>query len=190
MPALAMNETRPIYGRARMYAPHGLGNQLALRRNNIGKLSVLTGGQLRSLDYSFLRDADGLQSDADALLMTPQPKPAPVSPQVEELKQSLGRPVWKQTGSLIDQQITLLFEQMDNLDAQIQAYGQLVADKQEELDKALNSTLDVVSSNVNVLPGSEVPFTVVFINPPAGASDYKVRIAEASIPKGPGNLTE
>lgn len=108
MPALAMNETRPIYGRARMYAPHGLGNQLALRRNNIGKLSVLTGGQLRSLDYSFLRDADGLQSDADALLMTPQPKPAPVPPQVEELKQSLGRPVWKQTGSLIDQQIAEL----------------------------------------------------------------------------------
>lgn len=38
--------------------------------------------------------------------------------------------------SLIDQQIFLLYEQMDNLDAQIEAYGQLVADKQEELDKA------------------------------------------------------
>lgn len=107
MPALAMNETRPIYGRARMYAPHGLGNQLAQCRNSVGKLSVLTGGQLQSLDYSFLRDADGLQGDATPL-MTPQPKPAQASPQVEELKQSLGRPVWKQTGSLIDQQITEL----------------------------------------------------------------------------------
>lgn len=108
MPALAMNETRPIYGRARMYAPHGLGSQLAQRRNNVGKLSVLTGGQLRSLDCGLLHNADELRSDADALLMTPQPKPAQVSPQVEELKQSLGRPVWKQTGSLIDQQITEL----------------------------------------------------------------------------------
>ena len=108
MPALAMNETRPIYGRARMYAPHGLGNQLAQHRNSVGKLSVLTGGQLRSLDYSFLRDADGLHGDAATSLMTPQPKPAQASPQVEELKQSLGRPVWKQTGSLIDQQITEL----------------------------------------------------------------------------------
>ena len=74
MPALAMNETRPIYGRARMYAPHGLGNQLAQHRNSVGKLSVLTGGQLQSLDYSFLRDADGLQGDAAAPLMTPQPR--------------------------------------------------------------------------------------------------------------------
>lgn len=38
--------------------------------------------------------------------------------------------------NVIDQQITLLYEQMDNLDAQIKAYGQLVADKQAELDKA------------------------------------------------------
>ena len=108
MPALAMNETRPIYGCARMYAPHGLGNQSAQRRNSVGKLSVLTGGQLQSLDYSFLRDADGLQGDVATPLMAPQSKPAQASPQVEELKQSLGRPVWKQTGSLIDQQITEL----------------------------------------------------------------------------------
>lgn len=108
MPALAMNEARPIYGRARMYAPHGLGNQSALRRGNIGKLNVLTGGQLRSLDCSLLTDADGLHGAAGAPLMTPQPKPIKASPQMEELKQSLGRPIWKQSGSLIDQQITEL----------------------------------------------------------------------------------
>ena len=61
---------------------------------------------------------------------------------------------------------------------------------QEELDKALNNKLDIVEANTNVLPGNEVPFTVIFVNPPAEASDYKVRIAEASMPKGPGNLTE
>ena len=102
MPALAMNETRPIYGRARMYAPHGLGNQLALRRNNIGKLSVLTGGQLRSLDYSFLRDADGLHGDAATSLMTPQPKPAQASPQVEELKQTVSLINEKELNEVLD----------------------------------------------------------------------------------------
>ena len=60
----------------------------------------------------------------------------------------------------------------------------------DELDKVLNNKLDIVEANTNVLPGNEVPFTVIFVNPPAEASDYKVRIAEASIPKGPGNLTE
>ncbi len=61
---------------------------------------------------------------------------------------------------------------------------------QEELDKALNNKLDIVEANTNVLPGNEVPFTVIFVNPPSEASDYKVRIVEASMPKGPGNLTE
>lgn len=60
----------------------------------------------------------------------------------------------------------------------------------EELDKVLNNKLDIVEANTNVLPGNEVPFTVVFVNPPSGASDYKVRIVEAAIPRGPGNLTE
>ena len=64
-----------------------------------------------------------------------------------------------------------------------------VLDK-EELDKALNNKLDIVEANTNVLPGSEVPFTVVFVEPPAEASDYKVRIAEAALPQRPGNLSE
>jgi len=38
--------------------------------------------------------------------------------------------------NLIDQQVFLLYEQMTNINAQITAYGQLVADKQEELDLA------------------------------------------------------
>ena len=60
----------------------------------------------------------------------------------------------------------------------------------EELDKALNNKLDIVEANTNVLPGNEVPFTVVFVDPPEDASDYKVRIAEASLPERPGNLSE
>ena len=90
---------------------------------------------------------------------------------------------------LYDASGTMLVSQKQLAGSSISSF-QLEALDKEELDKALNSTLDVVSTNVNVLPGSEVPFTVVFVDPPAGASDYKVRIAEAAIPKGPGNLTE
>lgn len=60
----------------------------------------------------------------------------------------------------------------------------------EELDKAINNKLDIVEANTNVLPGNEVPFTVVFVDPPAQASDYKVRIAGAELPAPKGNLSE
>lgn len=59
-----------------------------------------------------------------------------------------------------------------------------------ELENTLNRKLDIVTSNINVMPGAEVPFTVVFSEVPAGASDYKVRIVEASMPKPAGNLSE
>jgi len=59
-----------------------------------------------------------------------------------------------------------------------------------ELENTLNRKLDIVTSNINVMPGAEVPFTVVFSEIPAGASDYKVRIVEASMPKPVGNLTK
>ena len=38
--------------------------------------------------------------------------------------------------NLIDQEIALLTEQIDNINAQIMSYGLLIADKQDELDKA------------------------------------------------------
>lgn len=38
--------------------------------------------------------------------------------------------------NIIDQEVFLLYEQMENINAQLTAYGQLVADKQEELDAA------------------------------------------------------
>lgn len=38
--------------------------------------------------------------------------------------------------NIIDQEVFLLYEQMTNINAQLTAYGQLVADKQEELDAA------------------------------------------------------
>jgi len=57
-----------------------------------------------------------------------------------------------------------------------------------ELENTLNRKLDIITSNINVMPGAEVPFTVVFTEIPAGARDYKVRIVDASRPKPVGNL--
>ena len=59
-----------------------------------------------------------------------------------------------------------------------------------ELENTLNRKLDIITANINVMPGAEVPFTVVFSDIPAGASDYKVSIVEASIPAPVGNLTK
>ena len=64
-----------------------------------------------------------------------------------------------------------------------------VLDK-NELESALNSRVEIISSNINVAPGAEVPFTIVFSEIPAGASDYKVRIIDAVMPKKAGNLSE
>ena len=65
---------------------------------------------------------------------------------------------------------------------------QLEALDKAELENTLNRKLDIVNANINVMPGAEVPFTVVFTEIPAGASDYKVRIVEAFLPKPVGNL--
>ena len=59
-----------------------------------------------------------------------------------------------------------------------------------ELENTLNRKLDIITSNINVMPGAEVPFTVVFSDIPAGASDYKVRIVDAAIPGPIGNLSK
>lgn len=59
-----------------------------------------------------------------------------------------------------------------------------------ELENTLNRKLDIITSNINVMPGAEVPFTVVFCDVPSGASDYKVRIAGASEPAPLGNLSK
>ena len=59
-----------------------------------------------------------------------------------------------------------------------------------ELENTLNRKLDIITSNINVMPGAEVPFTVVFSDVPSGASDYKVRIAGASEPAPLGNLSK
>ena len=59
-----------------------------------------------------------------------------------------------------------------------------------ELENALNSRLDIVTSNFEVAPAGEVPFTIVFTELPKGATDYTVRIVEAVKPIQAGALFE
>jgi len=68
------------------------------------------------------------------------------------------------------------------------SFSQLKVLDKAELENALNSKPGILASNANVMPGAEVPFMVVFTEIPAGASDFKVRIAEANSPKKAGNL--
>ncbi len=68
------------------------------------------------------------------------------------------------------------------------SFSQLKILDKAELENALNSKPGILAANVNVMPGAEVPFMVVFTEIPAGASDFKVRIAEAAAPKKVGNL--
>lgn len=98
-------------------------------------LSLLAG--LFTTTVSAAKSSDEIQEEIDQL----EAQKAENDKIIEELQSQLSGNMEEMEAvvaekSLIDQQITLLFEQMDNLDAQIQAYGQLVADKQEELDKA------------------------------------------------------
>ncbi len=67
---------------------------------------------------------------------------------------------------------------------------QLQVLNKEELENALKNRLDIVSENMNVQPGSEVPFIIVFTDVPENASDYKVSVVEAEITDKPGNLSE
>lgn len=48
---------------------------------------------------------------------------------------------------LVDQEITLLYEQIENMNTQITATSQLIADKQEELDQAQKDLKDLQSKN-------------------------------------------
>lgn len=98
-------------------------------------LSLLAG--LFTTTVSAAKSSDEIQEEIDQL----EAQKAENDKKIEELQSQLSGNMEEMEAvvaekNVIDQQITLLFEQMDNLDAQIEAYGQLVADKQEELDAA------------------------------------------------------
>lgn len=98
-------------------------------------LSLLAG--LFTTTVSAAKSSDEIQEEIDQL----EAQKAENDQKIQELQSQLSGNMEEMEAvvaekNVIDQQITLLYEQMDNLDAQIKAYGQLVADKQAELDKA------------------------------------------------------
>lgn len=60
---------------------------------------------------------------------------------------------------------------------------QLQVLSQADLDAALNNKVEILSNNTNILPGSEVPFTVVFSNPPDTVREFGVRVVDAKDPE-------
>ncbi|WP_035064707.1 DUF3426 domain-containing protein [Nitratidesulfovibrio termitidis] len=53
---------------------------------------------------------------------------------------------------------------------------------EQELETALNNKIEILTNNTNVPPGGEVPFMVVFYNPPASVAEFGVKVVEARIP--------
>lgn len=50
---------------------------------------------------------------------------------------------------------------------------------EQELETALNNKIEILTNNTNVTPGSEVPFMVVFYNPPASVAEFGIKVVEA-----------
>ena len=53
---------------------------------------------------------------------------------------------------------------------------------EQELEAALNSKIGVLTNNTNVVSGGEVPFMMVFYNPPEEAAEFSVKVLEARMP--------
>ncbi len=53
---------------------------------------------------------------------------------------------------------------------------------EQELEQALTNNLGVLTYNTNVPPAGEVPFMLVFYNPPPEAAEFGVKVLEAQIP--------
>ncbi len=50
---------------------------------------------------------------------------------------------------------------------------------EEELESFLNNEIEILTKNTNVPPQGEVPFMVVFYNPPANVAEFGVRVVSA-----------
>lgn len=59
---------------------------------------------------------------------------------------------------------------------------QLQVLSKEELTKALDNRIEILTNNVNIQPGGEVPFMAVFFDPPQGALEFGVKIIDVKDP--------
>ncbi|MBF0482124.1 MAG: zinc-ribbon domain-containing protein [Desulfovibrionaceae bacterium] len=62
------------------------------------------------------------------------------------------------------------------------SYFQLQSLGVEELEAALNSQVGILTNNVNVRPGGDVPFMVVFYNPPESLQEFGVKVIDSKDP--------
>lgn len=53
---------------------------------------------------------------------------------------------------------------------------------QKELAQALDNRFEMLANNINVMPGIEVPFMVVFVYPPSNMAEYTVMVSDVSDP--------
>lgn len=59
------------------------------------------------------------------------------------------------------------------------SYFQLQVNTEKELESILTSKLGVYTNNTNVAPGGEVPFMVLFFNPPNTVAEFKIKVIDA-----------
>ncbi len=52
----------------------------------------------------------------------------------------------------------------------------------EELESTINNKVGILTSNTNVPPGGEVPFVVVFYNPPDSVQEFGLKVVSAKDP--------
>lgn len=53
---------------------------------------------------------------------------------------------------------------------------------EQELETALNNKIDILTNNTNIPSAGEVPFMVVFYNPPSTVTEFGVKVVEARTP--------
>lgn len=53
---------------------------------------------------------------------------------------------------------------------------------EQELERALTNKIDILANNTNIPPKGEVPFMIVFYNPPDNAAEFGVKIIDACLP--------
>jgi hypothetical protein len=54
---------------------------------------------------------------------------------------------------------------------------------EKELDAFINNKLEVLANNTNIPPGGEVPFMVLFYNPPPTVTEFGVKIVDVREPE-------
>ena len=124
--------------------------------------NVLTNG-VRAVSSDILKEElDGLKADRDALLEKIKELEKQQSDNFSDMESII-----KQK-SVIDQQIALLYADIDNVNKQIAAYSLLIADKQDELDKAqrrLNTLNELYKERIRAMEeGGELSYWSVLFN--------------------------